>query len=77
MSPVKLVGYDLKGKKMFARMKLSTKLISGFGLVSVLLAVVVAFSWHGLSSVTAGYSSLLEDTVPITNEAYQVECSIL
>ncbi len=62
---------------MFAGMKLGTKLIAGFGIVSLLLAVVVGLGWNGLTAVTSGFSSLLAHDVPIVNEAYQVRGQVL
>ncbi len=62
---------------MFNRMKLGTKLLSGFGVVSLLLAVIVAVGWTGLKTVTSGYGSLLDNTVPMVNEANLVQNQIL
>jgi methyl-accepting chemotaxis protein len=58
-------------------LNLGTKLISGFGIVSLLLLLVVGLSWNGLNTVASGYKTLLSDVVPIVNESYQVEGQIL
>jgi len=62
---------------MFKKMKLATKLISGFGVLLVLLAAVVGIYQYAVSMTTSGFKEVISGEVAISNYAGEIEALML
>ena len=62
---------------MFKNMKLSAKLIGGFGIVLIIFAAVMGIYQYTVSSTTAGFKNLMNMDVAILNHAGKVEALML
>jgi methyl-accepting chemotaxis protein len=62
---------------MFKNMKLSTKLIGGFGIVIVLYTATIGIYQHAVRSTTTGFNGLISEEVAIANDAGKIEAFML
>ena len=62
---------------MFKNLKLSHKLIGGFGIVLILLTGIVGLYQYTIKTTTGNFQSLIEIDLAIANHASQVESLML
>ena len=62
---------------MFKNMKLAVRLIGGFGIVLVLLAVVMGIYQYALRSATTGFKGVMSEEIVISNYSWGIATSML
>ena len=68
---------DLKGDRMLTTMKLSTKLIGGFGIIFFFLLVITTIMFTALNKTTADFEQFIDEDFGIASTALKVETLLL
>jgi len=68
---------DLKGNRMLTTMKLSTKLIGGFGIIFFFLLVITTIMFTALNKTTADFEQFIDEDFGIASTALKVETLLL
>ena len=68
---------DLKGVRMFASMKLSTKLIGGFGTILFFLLAITVIMFTAMNKTAGDFEQFMDEDFGIASKALKVETLLL